>query len=318
MISKREFSLAEEIPTNRSSPIRWIVSHAIRYPLFPILMFLAAAGNNYAFSYVQIYVGRAFDLITGSGWTHAELIGVALLILGAAFGQGLTGLVRNYAGEFMAQAIERDTRHELYVSLLGKSQTFHGRQRVGDIMARATNDVRSLNLMFSPGLMLITDSLLNLIIPIALIALIRTELLLFPLVFTLALILTLRDYNLRLSPVSRALRDQFGTINAGLAEAIAGIEVVKSNVQERYEWDKFTHNARRYRELFVQQGEIQARYLPMLVFGILWAVGFFHALLVWQAGRITLGEVIAFVGLMGGLRFPTFISLFSFDLVQLG
>jgi ATP-binding cassette subfamily B protein len=281
-------------------------------------MFLAAAGNNYAFSYIQIFVGRAFDLVTASGWTREDLIGAALLVMTAAFGQGLTGLVRNYAGEFMAQAIERNARHELYVSLLGKSQTFHGRQRIGDIMARATNDVRSLNLMFSPGLMLITDSLLNLIIPILLIGIIHIELLLFPLIFTCVLVITLRDYNRRLSPVSQAMRDQFGTINAGLAEAIAGIEVVKSNVQERYEWDKFTQNARRYRDLFVQQGEIQARYLPMLAFGIFWAVGFLHALLIWQAGRITLGEVVAFMGLMGGLRFPTFISLFSFDLVQFG
>ncbi len=315
---KREFSLQEEIPTNRSGPIRWILSHALRYPHFPLLMFLAAAGNNYSFSYVQIFVGRAFDLITSSSWARTDLISAALLVMGAAFGQGITGLFRNYAGEFLAQAIERDTRHELYVSLLGKSQTFHGRQRVGDIMARATNDVRSLNLMFSPGLMLITDSLFNLIIPIVLIGSLRTELLLIPLIFTVVLIITLLDYNRRLSPVSQAMRDQFGTINAGLAEAIAGIEVVKSNVQERYEWDKFTQNARRYRDLFVQQGEIQARYLPMLAFGIFWAAGFFHALLVWQAGRITLGEVVAFVGLMGGLRFPTFISLFSFDLVQLG
>lgn len=317
-MSKREFSLPEELPTNRSSPIRWILSHAIRYPQYPFLMFLAAAGNNYAFSYIQIFVGRAFDLITASGWTRGDLIDTALLVMAAAFGQGFTGLIRNYAGEFMAQAIERNARHELYVSLLGKSQTFHGRQRVGDIMARATNDVRSLNLMFSPGLMLITDSLLNLIIPIVLIGFIRVELLLIPILFTLVLVITLRDYNQRLSPVSRALRDQFGAINAGLAEAIAGIEVVKSNVQERYEWDKFTHNARRYRDLFVQQGEIQARYFPMLAFWIFWAAGFFHALLVWQNGRITMGEVVGFIGLMSGLRFPTFISLFSFDLVQLG
>jgi ATP-binding cassette subfamily B protein len=315
---KREFSLPEEIPTNRSSPIRWILSHAIRYPQYPILMFLAAAGNNYAFSYIQIFVGRAFDLITASGWTRGDLIDAGLLVMAAAFGLGFTGLIRNYAGEFMAQAIERNARHELYVSLLGKSQTFHGRQRVGDIMARATNDVRSLNLMFSPGMMLITDSLLNLIIPIILIGSIKIELLVTPIIFTFVLVITLRDYNRRLSPVSQAMRDQFGNINAGLAEAIAGIEVVKSNVQERYEWDKFTQNARRYRDLFVQQGEIQARYLPMLAFGIFWAAGFFHALVVWQTGRITLGEVVAFVGLMGGLRFPTFISLFSFDLVQLG
>jgi ATP-binding cassette subfamily B protein len=317
-VAKREFSLEDEYAYNRSGPVRWIVSHALRYPVFPIAMFLAALGNNTAYSYIQVFVGRAFDLITTPGWTHQALLAAALTVMGAAASQGLTGLMRNYAGEFMAQRLERDARHELYVSLLGKSQTFHGRQRIGDIMARATNDVRALNLMFSPGLMLITDSLLNLVVPLVLIGAIRLELLLMPLIFTALLGITIWDYNRRLSPISLAMREQFGTINAGLAEAIAGIEVVKANVQERYEWDKFTHNARRYRDLFVRHGEIQARYWPMLAFWFSWAAGFFHALLVWQAGRISLGEVVAFVGLMGALRFPTFISLFSFDLVQLG
>jgi ATP-binding cassette subfamily B protein len=317
-VAKREFSLEDEYAYNRSGPVRWIVSHAMRYPIFPIAMFLAATGNNTAYSYIQVFVGRAFDLITTPGWTHQALLIVALSVMGVAVSQGLTGLMRNYSAEFIAQRLERDARHELYVSLLGKSQTFHSRQRIGDVMARATNDVRSLNMMFSPGLMLITDSLLNLIVPIVLIGAIRLELLLMPLIFAVLLGITLWDYNRRLSPISLAMREQFGTINAGLAEAIAGIQVVKANVQERYEWDKFTHNARRYRDLFVRQGEIQARYWPMLAFSIAWALGFFHALIVWQAGRISLGQVVTFVGLMGALRFPTFISLFSFNLVQLG
>jgi ATP-binding cassette subfamily B protein len=107
-------------------------------------------------------------------------------------------------------------------------------------------------------------------------------------------------------------------VNAGLAEAIAGIEVVKANVQEHFEGNKFTHNARIFRDYYVKQGEVEATYFPMLAFSICWAAGFFHALLVWRSGLITLGEVVSFVGLMGGLRFPTSISLFSFDLVQLG
>jgi ATP-binding cassette subfamily B protein len=281
-------------------------------------MILASMGNNYAFSQVELNIGRAFDLVTSADWTRDDLIRAALFVFAAASSQGLTGLIRNYAGEFLAQSVERDSRHELYVSLLGKSQSFHARQRIGDIMARATNDVRSINMMFSPGVMLIIDSVLNLIIPITLIGFLRVELLITPLIFTVFLILTLWDYNRRLSPVSLALRDQFGTMNAELAEAIAGIEIVKANVMERYEWDKFTLNAGKFRDLFVKQREIQARYWPMLVFSIAWAVAFFHALLVWNAGRLTLGEVVAFMGLFGGLRFPTFISLFSFDLVQLG
>jgi len=281
-------------------------------------MVLAAIFNNLFYSYIQVFVGRAFDLITSPGWETSTLVGIALGVMGVAFGQGLTGLARNYLGEFLAQGIERDTRDELYTNLLGKSQTFHGRQRIGDIMARATNDVRALNLMFSPGLSLIVDSIMGALAPMILIARLRWELLLAPSLFLILFAITIADYSRQLKPVSIALREQFGQMNAGLAEAIAGIETVKANVQERYEWDKFTQNARRYRDHFVRQGEIQARYLPMLMFSVAWAVGFLHALLMWRAGQLSLGEVVTFMGLMGVFRFVTFISIFSFNLVQLG
>lgn len=317
-MTKKEFTLENEYPYNRSGPVRWIVSHALRYPLFPLLMVAAAIINNICYSNVQVSIGRGFDLITTPGWTIAALGGLALSVVGLAVGQGLSGLARNYAAEFIAQHIERDARDELYASLLGKSQSFHGRQRIGDIMARATNDVHMLNLMFSPGLMLITDSLLGIIVPVILIARLRFELLLVPFIFLVLLAIALIDYNRRLNPVSIAMRDQFGVLNAGLAEAIAGIQVVKANVQEHYEWNKFVHNARAYRNTFVRHGEIQAFYLPVLVFSVCWAAALLHGLLLWRAGTLSLGQVISFMGLMNALRFPTFISIFTFDLVQLG
>jgi ATP-binding cassette subfamily B protein len=317
-LAKREFRLENEYRYNRSGPVRWIISHLVRYPLFPLAAILAAILNNLAYSYRQIFIGQGFDLITTPGWRTGDLMALALSVLGSAVGQGVTGLIRNYAIEFLAQRIERDARDELYASLLGKSQTFHGRQRIGDIMARATNDVHMLNLMFSPGLMLIIDSLMALVVPIVLIGQLEFKLLLVPAIFTVLLAVTVVDYNRRLKPVSIARREQFGTMNAGLAEAIAGIEVVKADVQERYEAQKFTGDARRFRDYFVQQGEIEARYLPMLAFTLAWAGGFLHALLLWRAGSVSLGQVITFMGLLGSLRFPTFISIFSFNLVQLG
>jgi ATP-binding cassette subfamily B protein len=317
-LNRREFRLENEYPYNRSGPVRWIISHLMRYPLFPLATILAATLNNGFYSLIQIFIGRAFDLIVTPGWGVDQLLVLALSVMGSALGQSLTGLVRNYTIEFLAQRVERDARAELYVSLLGKSQTFHGQQRIGDIMARATNDVHMLNLMFSPGLMLIIDSLMALVVPIVLIGQLQFKLLLVPSIFVVLLAATVADYNRRLKPVSMARREQFGTMNAGLAEAIAGIEIVKANVQERYEWRKFTQNARLFRDYFVKQGQIQARYLPMLMFSLAWAGGLLHALLLWRGAIISLGEVIAFMGLLGTLRFPTFISLFSFDLVQLG
>jgi len=317
-VAKREFQVENEYKYRRKGAVRWILSHVVRYPLLPLMLIVSGVVNNYAYSNIQVYVGRAFDVISAAGFQLAELMIPVIVILASGLGEGLAGLFRNFSAEFLAQRIERDSREELYLSLLGKSQTFHGRQRIGDIMARATNDVRALNVMFSPGLMLIIDSALALVVPVIMIGLIHTKLLLVPLIFTVLLTITVIDYNRRLKPVSIAQREQFGILNAGLTEAVAGIEVVKANVQERYEWNKFTGDARAFRDYFIRQGLIQARYLPMLMFSLCWGAGFFHALTLWRQGAITLGNVVAFMGLFGTLRFTTFISIFTYNLVQLG
>ena len=314
----REFKLENEYDYNRTGPVRWIVSHVIRYPWLPITVIVAAALNNFAYSAIQLLIGRAFDLIEQPNWEVATLMALAAGVFLAATAQGALGLIRNYATEFIAQRMERDSRDELYVSLLGKSQTFHGRQRICDVMARATNDVRTLNIMFSPGLMLIVDAFMGIVAPMVLIYLLEPALLLVPLLFLIVFTITVWDYSRQLNPVSNAMREQFGVMNANLAETISGIEVVKGNAQEVQEQAKFVTDASLYRDYFVRQGEIQARYLPMLMFSIAWAAAFLQAMLMWQAGAITLGGVVAYMGLIGILRFPTFISIFSFNLVQLG
>ena len=317
-VANREFQDKNEYKYRRGGAVRWILSHVMRYPLLPLIIIISAVATNYTYSNIQVFIGRAFDVILTSGFQLDDLIFPVIVIIICAVGEGLSGLLRSFSAEFLAQRIERDSREELQLSLLGKSQTFHLRQRIGDIMARATNDVRALNLMFSPGLMLIIDSVLALVVPVIMIGLIHTKLLLVPLIFTVLLTITVIDYNRRLKPVSIAQREQFGILNAGLTEAVAGIEVVKANVRERYEWNKFTNNARVFRDYFVRQGLIQARYLPMLMFSLCWGAGFFHALILWRQGAITLGNVVAFMGLFGTLRFTTFISIFTYNLAQLG
>jgi ATP-binding cassette, subfamily B, bacterial len=318
LVSAREFTVAGEYIYDRRSPVRWIISHVLRYPWLPFFTLLGNICSSVLYNGGSILIGRAFDVVASPGARAADLFGLALLILAARCGVGLTGIGQISAVQVLAERLERDAREELYISLLGKSQTFHNRQQVGDIMARATNDVQQLNLMFSPGIMLIVDAAMFTIVPLIGIATVRLELLAAPLLFLLFFVFALRGYSRALNPISGALREQFGAINSRLAEAISGIEVVKGYAQEQEEQRRFSSNARGYRDFFVQEGRIKARYLPLLLFGIMFGVGFGHALLLFLNGTLTIGQVVAFMGLLGVLRFPTFISLFSFSLVQLG
>jgi len=339
-LTKREFTPTTEYCYNRTSPGRWILSHVLRYPLLPLGMALAGILSSTLASWARVLPGRAFDCVLsllspaegpvlsevegppfewfGLGAAPQTLLLIALGVLATRLGQGLLTLARNAAVEFLAQRVERDARDELYVSLLGKSLTFHSRQRVGDLMARATNDVHQLNMMLSPGVSLTFDSLLGLVVPIAAIGMLRAELLLVPLVYVVLFAVTLYHYTRELNPVSGALRQQFGTMNAGLAEALSGVEVIKANAQEPQEQRKFASDARKFRDLFVRRGEIQARYLPFLAYAFAFAGGILQALLFFQRGMLTAGDVVAYIGLLRMLRFPTFHSLFTFTLMQIG
>jgi ATP-binding cassette subfamily B protein len=316
-VTQREFTIADEYRYDRRSPLRWIGSHIWRYPLAPLLAMGGFVVGSALYSFALTRIGVAADILV-SRPELAALGAVALTIVAARLGHGLCNLVAWYATEFTAQRLERDAREELYISLLGKSQTFHNRQRVGDVMARATNDVQQLNLMVSPGASLIFNSLASTVVPLVAIALLRWELLLVPLLFLAAFVPALRSYSRQLNPVTGQLRFQFGNLNSTLAEAVSGVEVVKAYAQEAQERGKFSTEARRYRDLFVEQGRIQARYLPLLLYGIAFGLAFGHVALLLLRGALTVGEAVAYVGLFSQLRFPTFISLFSFLLVQLG
>ena len=318
LLSKAEFYVEGAYEYNQKGSYRWILSHLLRYPMLPLIALVASIVNNFAASYVQILIGRTFDLISAPDWLVTALVGIAITVFAVIAVQSGMGILRNFSIEFLAQRMERDSRDELYVSLLGKSQTFHNRQRIGDIMARATNDVRALNFMFNPGFLLLLDGLMGIVAPIVLIALMDPRLLVAPALFLIFFVITVWDYARQLNPVSLALREQFGVMNSGLAEAINGVEVVKSNAQESVELGKFYGNAAVFKEHFIKQGVIQARYLPLLVFSIAYGLAFLNGIFLYQQDALTLGQVVGYMGLFGMLRFPTFISIFSFNLVQLG
>ncbi len=317
MQARREFTAANLVTYNTRSPWRWIASHLLRYKLLIFGGFGLDLVSMTLYTTSPLFVGQAAGVIT-EGKQVAALVFPSLMVLACLVGDGIFALVSRVALENLAQRLEVDARQELYASLLGKSQTFHNRQRVGDIMARATDDVRNLNPMVSPGLIFVYETVLGIVIPLIYIGTIRLELLIAPLLFIAAYIMAVKRYTATLQPVMTEQREAYGKLNAGLEETISGIEIVKASAQETHERGKFRESASLYRRFFVEQGKIEGRYLPLLLYALALGATFLHGLLLYRAGVISVASIVAVMGLMYALRFPTFISLFSFSLIQLG
>jgi len=313
-----EFSFETKYETNRKSKILWILSHVIHQWPWILMALIGATGNAALAGVVPVYIGRAFNEILTENPSLAIIGNFALIIGISQTIRGFLQFGRNFGFEIVAQNIERYVRQELYVNLLGKSMTFHNLQSVGDLMARATNDVREVNYMFSPGLNLVVGSLNFLFIPVIVAPSYHIALIATPLAFIILYFLALWHYLTILNPVTSDVRQTFGQLNSRLAEAIDGVEVVKGSAQESSEIDNFRQNAIEYRDASIEQGDIESRFLPMLILGITNAVGLMHALLLLNQGLITIGDVIGYFGTLALLGFPTFISLFAYSQISLG
>ena len=313
-----EFTLARTHKFDRVSPVRWVLSHALRYWPLVLLIVVGAYGNGALAAVVPSLVGQAFDDMLKTPPLTSVLIPLALTIGVSQIIRGVLQFGRNFGAELMAQKVERDIRDELYLSLLGKSMTFHNLQPVGDTMARATNDVREVNFMFSPGANLVIGSFFFLLMPLVYGPRLHPDLILVPAIFTVAYFFALAGYLRTLSPVTDDVRRSFGAMNTHLSEALDGVETMKGAAQETTEIERFVTNARRVRQAFVRQGDLEARFLPMLLLGIAYAAGLFHSLLLYRAGEISVGDVVAYFGMLRLLEFPTFASTFAYSQISLG
>lgn len=314
----REFDVSTSLHSDQSSPSRWVLSHIFRHKLLLVTMFIGAFGNAALAAFVPVVIGIAFQGAMAQP-PDLRLIGVsAVSIIISQTVRAVLQLGRNFSSAMIGERLERDIREELYVNLLGKSMTFHDLQPVGDTMARATNDVHEVNLLLNPGVNLIVGSANFMLMPVLLAPRYDWHLLFAPLFFVLTYAWALRRYLNTLDPIADRVRLAFGTMNSRLAEALDGIEVVKGAAQEEQEIDLFAENAREYREGAVAQGKVEARFLPLLLLGVTQAIGFTHALILFRAGRVDVGDVVAYMGLLSLFGFPTFISLTAYSRIILG
>jgi len=317
LASPTEFTMQRPV-FNRTSAVRWISAHATRHWGIIIMLFIGALGNAALAAVVPLLVGDAFNAMLKSPPDTSVLLPLALIIGGTQVIRGILQLGRNFGAELLGQRLEREIRDEIYISLLGKSMTFHSLQPVGDTMARATNDVREVNLMFSPGINLVIGSFFFLVMPILFAPRYNPALAITPVLFAIFYFIALARYLKNLQPISDEVRASFGDMNSHLSESLDGVETVKGAAQEHAEVDRFVFNAKRVRDAFIRQGDTEARFVAFLLYGIAIAAGLTHALFLFRANLLNTGQVIGYFGLLRMLDFPTFTSTWAYTQVSMG
>ena len=314
-----EFSIGEDHyeKARRKGPKYWIIKHLLfeKNKYFALFWILSIIVNSIIGAYIQISFGNFIDLLGGGGNYKPTLYSIIGLSLITPF----LHLFSNFLREFLAQKMERDVRREFYTNLLGKNQSFHDEQRIGDLMAKATNDVRQLNYLISPALSMIIVSIVNSIIPLYfIITRFYSVLLVTPIIFLVLFYLSLKRYVRQLGPITKDLQKQFGKLNSYLNERLSGINVIKGLAQEGVTQEQYSILASDYKNFRIKEGRVKAKYFPILLIAITLTGGLAHGIYLYinPSYDMTIGNIISYVSLLTTLEIPTRISIWAFSILK--
>jgi ATP-binding cassette subfamily B protein len=304
-------------------PRTWILAHTFhkknKFLLFLYIVLSVLA--NFMLSFNIVIIGLAIeDIIIHIGGSIApNILYWTILYLSISMGTQIIGVGQRISRIILAQRLEEEVRKEFYISLLGKSQSFHDRQAIGDIMARATNDVRFLNFLINPGITNLIYALNSIIVPIVTIFIVFPnvpQLGIIPIIFVLSFLFSLKNYVTKLTPLFRSRQAEFANMNAILNESLDGIEVIKSMAQEKQSIEKYRSSAIIFRDISIKAGYIQARYYPRLLIAVVITLGLTHGFILNYIGLMSVPEIIIFLGLLTNLRNTIDSSLFSFYFIK--
>jgi ATP-binding cassette subfamily B multidrug efflux pump len=269
--------------------------------------------------FIPLIVGQAID----ANWndvTWSRLTISALKVLAASLVGGSFLFLQRRILIGMSRKVEYDLRRDFYAHLVDQPQVFFQEHRIGDLMARATNDLAAVRQLAGPMIMYSLQTLFVVVIVLPLMFLIswRLTLLLF---ITMPLVsLTVKFFGQQVHVRFEKIQEFFSQITARAQENFTGVRVVRAYAQEGAEIAAFNELNRQYAEKNLSLVRIDALMRPLMQF----LIGMGFVLIIWAGvpaairGEITVGQFTMFNMYLFRLIWPLIALGYVVNLYQRG
>ena len=254
------------------------------------------------------------------GVTAEKLGRYALVLLGIAVVAGLFKYWMRKAVIGISRQAEYDLRNDLFAHLERLPVAYFQRERTGDIMSRATNDLAAVRMMLGPGLMYSVNTVVTALVSLGFMLAISPRLTVLSLLPLPLVSLTVWYFGDRIHQRFEEIQAYFSSLSARAQENLAGVRVVRAFAREASEVDEFHALNRGYLERNLRLIQASGLFFPTLGF-----LSGLAALLVLYlggrevvAGRITLGQFVAFTVYIGMLNWPMVALGWVINLFQRG
>ena len=254
------------------------------------------------------------DILGQMGWL--VLVGISITLLRVVWRVLIFGTSRK---------IEYGLRNDFFGHLEILSTSFYNKQKTGDLMAYATNDLNAIRMLVGPGILMLLDTVV--VTTIVVYQMVRTT----DVTLTILAVLPMPIIALLSLKLGHVIRSRFNKKQEAFAhlsdivqENISGIRVVKAFVQESYELIRFSEVNEDNYDKNMSVVKVQALMFPlaMLITGVSITIALGYGGRLTMLGTITLGEFVAFIQYIMMLIWPMFafgwfINIYSSGMASL-
>src|ERR1700676_3564173 len=268
---------------------------------------------------VPLIIRSAIDALTALR-PFTVVLRFALLLVAVALIRGIFQFWMRVILIGMSRDVEYDLRNDMFAHLVSLSPDFYGRQRTGDIMARATNDLNAVRMMLGPGVMYWTETSLTFVLAIAvmssadwrltLLAILPAPLVSFAVIF----------FGRKIHDRFEKIQALFSDISSRVQENLSGVRMIRAYVQEAAELARFNRLNQDYIAQNLHLVRISGLFEPLLEL----LIGATFLIVLWPggyrvlSGKLSLGGFVMFNTYMGMLVWPMIAMGWVVNLMQRG
>src|SRR5579863_7053632 len=299
--------------------------------LRPLLPYLKKYRWHYAFGTACVFLTNGiwilFPLVIGKaaddlneGVTRHKLLVYAGLLLAIAVTKGIFQFLTRWIVIGVSRDIEFDLRNDLFVRLESLSFSYYQRNRTGDIMARATNDLSAVRNLLGPAIMYTANTIVLMAGGLAFMISISPKLTFYTFLPLPAASIVIQYFGRRIHDRFERIQAMFSDISARAQENFSGARLIRAYVQEQAQTRAFEAENQEY---------IRRSLKLVRLMGMLWPtlelmMGCAVVLVLWLGGRevlggrISVGQFVSFSAYMMQLTWPVIALGYVINLFQRG
>jgi ATP-binding cassette subfamily B protein len=314
--------------------LRHLNKYFFRYRVRLLLGILFVAASNLFAIFPAQMVREAIDLIKsilnqlarGNASNEAQLkeslnqsvLYFTLLVILFALARGVFMYLMRQTIIVMSRLVEFDLKNEIFAHYQALDQTFYRRNRIGDLMARISEDVSRVRMYVGPAIMYAINLVVTIVLVLGVMFSVNVRLTWLVILPLPILSFAIFKINNLINTRSDAIQAQLSALTSFVQEAFSGIRVIKAFAAEKASEASFEKETKIYRQKQMDMAKVDAFFFPLMVFltGLSSLITIYVGGLEVIAGRASLGNIAEFVIYVNLLTWPVTSLGYTSSLIQ--